>query len=94
MLDKFKKVAIYMEGHIYTDYGKMGLGVLRYLKNDIVAVIDSQNDGKNTKECLSIERSVPIVKNLELAISKGAEVLILGIAPSGGKIPKIMAFNN
>ena len=88
MLDEFKKVAIYMEGHIYTDYGKMGLGVLRYLKNDIVAVIDSQNDGKNTKECLSIERSVPIVKNLELAISKGAEVLILGIAPSGGKIPK------
>jgi len=88
MLEDSKKVAIYMEGHISTDYGKMGLGVLRYLPNRIVAVIDSENHGKNTRECLSIERSVPIVRSLELAISKGAEVLILGIAPSGGKIPK------
>ena len=60
-----------MEGHLFTENGKMGYGALRYLSNSIVAVIDSQNDGKNTKECLSIERSVPIVKNLELAISKG-----------------------
>ena len=32
-------------------------------------------------------KSVPIVKNLDLAIDFGMEVLILGIAPSGGKIP-------
>jgi len=88
MLEDYKKVAIYLEGHLFTDFGKMGLGALRYLPNRIVAVIDSENEGKNTRECLSMERSVPIVKNLDLAISKGAEVLILGIAPSGGKIPK------
>ena len=88
MLEGYKKVAIYLEGHLFTDFGKMGLGALRYLPNRIVAVIDSENEGKNTRECLSMERSVPIVKNLDLAISKGAEVLILGIAPSGGKIPK------
>tara|TARA_B100000900_G_C20521408_1_gene692331 strand:- start:54 stop:1082 length:1029 start_codon:yes stop_codon:yes gene_type:complete len=88
MLKKFEKVAIYLEGHFSTDYGKMGLGVLRYLTNPIVAVIDSKNRGKNTNEFHSIERSVPIVSSIDLAISKGAEVLVLGIAPSGGKIPK------
>ncbi|MFL2639156.1 MAG: DUF1611 domain-containing protein [Flavobacteriaceae bacterium] len=88
MLNKSEKVAIYMEGHISTDYGKMGLGVLRYLVNPIVAVIDSKNNGKNTNEFRSIERSVPIVSSVEIAISKGAQVLVLGIAPSGGKIPK------
>ena len=88
MLREHHKVAIYLEGHFSTDYGKMGIGVLRYLPNSIVAVIDSDNDGKNTNEFNSIKRSVPIVSNLDLAISNGAEVLVLGIAPSGGKIPK------
>jgi len=48
MLKKNHKVAIYLEGHFSTDYGKMGIGVLRYLSNHIVAVIDSKNNGKNT----------------------------------------------
>ena len=40
MLKENHKVAIYLEGHFSTDYGKMGIGVLRYLSNQIVAVID------------------------------------------------------
>jgi uncharacterized NAD-dependent epimerase/dehydratase family protein len=62
MLQENHKVAIYLEGHFSTDYGKMGIGVLRYLSNTIVAVIDSKNNGKNTNEFNSIERSVPIVE--------------------------------
>jgi len=88
MLDNLSKVAIFMEGHLFTDYGKMGHGVLRYLPNPIVAVIDSENSGKNIKNCLPIDNDVPVVKDIDIAISNGAEVLILGIASSGGKIPK------
>ncbi|KRO86697.1 MAG: DUF1611 domain-containing protein [Bacteroidetes bacterium] len=88
MLHSSSKVAIYMEGHLFTDYGKMGHGVLRYLPNPIVAVIDSENVGKNIKDCLSIDNNVPVVKDIDAAIFNGAEVLILGIASSGGKIPK------
>ncbi|MDG2372149.1 MAG: DUF1611 domain-containing protein [Flavobacteriaceae bacterium] len=88
MLDNSSKVAIYMQGHLFTENGKMGYGALRYLPNEIVAVIDSENTGKNTKDCLSINRSVPVVDSLDSAISHGAEVLLLGIANSGGKIPE------
>ena len=88
MLHSSTKVAIFMEGHLFTDYGKMGHGVLRYLTNPIVAVIDSENSGKNIKDCLPIDIDVPVVNNIDIAISKGAEVLILGIASSGGKIPQ------
>ena len=77
-----------MQGHLFTDYGKMGHGALRYLSNEIVAVIDSENSGKNIKDCFPIDKSVPIVKDIDTAISNGAEVLLLGIASSGGKIPE------
>ena len=42
MLQSSSKVAIYMEGHLFTENGKMGYGALRYLPNPIVAVIDSE----------------------------------------------------
>ena len=76
-----------MEGHIYSEYGKMGMGVLRYLENKIVCVIDSKYSNSNVKDHHSDLNPVPIVKDLEVAIQLGAEVLIVGIAPSGGKVP-------
>ena len=88
MLKNNQKVAIYMEGHLFTENGKMGYGALRYLNNPVVAVIDSENNGKNIKDCLPISRNVPVVENLDAAISYGAEVLLLGIANSGGIIPE------
>jgi len=87
MLKPDQKVALYMEGFIHSDYGKMGLGVVRYLQNPIVGIIDSKHAGSNIKKEHPIERDIPIYEKLDQVIDKGAEVLILGIAPSGGKIP-------
>lgn len=76
-----------MEGHIYSEYGKMGMGVLRYLENKIVCVIDKKYSNTDVSDHYSNLKSVPVVYDLETAIKLGAEVLILGIAPSGGKVP-------
>ena len=76
-----------MEGHIYSEYGKMGMGVLRYLENKIVCVIDSKYSKTNINDHYPNLKPVPIVNDLESAIQLKAEVLILGIAPSGGKVP-------
>ena len=85
MLKETQKVALYMEGHLFSDYGKMGFGVLRYLKNPIVGVIDSNHSGTTVNALLEIPSTTPVVKDLQAAAALGAEVLILGIAPSGGK---------
>ena len=87
MLNRNQKVAVYMENHIYSEYGKMGMGVLSYLKNPIVCVIDTENFGTNIQDHYPNLKSVPIVETLNDAIKLNAEVLILGIAPSGGKVP-------
>ena len=88
MLNSNSKVAVYMEGHIDSDYGKMGMGVVRYLKNPIVGVVDKAYEGKAMKEFINIPRDIKIYGNLQDVINLGAEVLILGIAPSGGRIPE------
>ena len=88
MLKPHQKVALYMESFLHSDYGKMGLGVLRYLQNPIVGIIDTEHAGSNINKEHPIDRDVPIYKNLEEVVAQGAEVLLLGIAPSGGKIPE------
>ncbi|MGB1171316.1 MAG: DUF1611 domain-containing protein [Flavobacteriaceae bacterium] len=88
MLQSTDKIALYMEGHLNSDYGKMGFGVLRYTKNEIVAVVDTEYAGGSLENITGIAHSAPIVPSLEKALEKGANVLVLGIAPSGGRIPE------
>lgn len=87
MLQQSDKIALYMQGHLNSDYGKMGFGVLRYATNDIVAVVDSEFSGQSVQSVTGIQHTAPIVSSLEEALKYGANVLILGIAPSGGRIP-------
>ncbi|MDA0843394.1 MAG: DUF1611 domain-containing protein [Bacteroidetes bacterium] len=87
MLQPHHKVAIYMEGHLESDFGKMGFGAVRYLQNEIVAVIDSSQSGREMSDFVATSRQIPVVGSLDAAIDRGAEVLLLGIAPVGGKIP-------
>ena len=87
MLTPAHKVAVYMEGAFAEKTGKMGMGVLRFSRNEVVCLIDSQNAGKNSKELTGIDRSAPVVGTVEEAKALGADVLLLGIAPPGGLIP-------
>ena len=50
MLKNNQKVAIWMEGSLDDDYGKMGISAMRYLENEIVCVIDSTHSGKVVSE--------------------------------------------
>ena len=88
MLQASDKIALFMEGHLQSDYGKMGFGVLRYAKNEIVAVVDTHYAGRAIEEITGIKHSAPIVKTIAESRQKGANVLVLGISPSGGRIPQ------
>ncbi len=83
-----KKWAIYMEGALGERNGKMGDGVLRFGPQEIVCIIDSRHVGKLAGDVLPLESEVPVVGSLEEALALGAEVLLLGIAPSGGRLPE------
>lgn len=88
MIQPSDKLAIYMEGAVGKSHGKMGDGVLRYSRQSIVAVVDSETQGGSLRTHLSPNPEVPIVGSLVQAKAAGANVLILGIAPVGGQIPE------
>lgn len=87
MLNRTHRLALFMEGALGEDFGKMGHGVLRYSPNEIVCAIDSRFAGRDAQEVTGIPRSCPVVATVDEAAALGANVFLLGIAPSGGLIP-------
>jgi uncharacterized NAD-dependent epimerase/dehydratase family protein len=87
MIKQTLKLAIYMEGALDNDYGKMGFGVMRYSPNPIACVIDSRFAGTSVRNAVNQPFDFPVVSTIEEAFDLGSEVMVLGTAPSGGKFP-------
>jgi uncharacterized NAD-dependent epimerase/dehydratase family protein len=67
--------------------GKTGLAMLRYRSGPIVAVIDPDHAGRPLQAVTGIGREVPVVASLAAALPFGPEVAVVGLAPSGGRLP-------
>ncbi|MEI7575730.1 MAG: DUF1611 domain-containing protein [Armatimonadota bacterium] len=88
MIDSKQPIAIYMEGALGQDIGKMGYGILRYSPNPIACVIDSYHVGKTVSEVVTTPRDCPVVSSVEEAAALGATIFALGTAPPGGRLPE------
>jgi len=81
------RVAILLHEGIRGEHGKTGLTFLRYSEAAIAAVIDQQCVGESLARLRGIKRDVPIVENVTAALAYHPDVLLIGIAPSGGQLP-------
>ncbi|HEY9783068.1 MAG TPA: DUF1611 domain-containing protein [Leptolyngbyaceae cyanobacterium] len=87
MLQPDRRVAILLHDGIKGAHGKTGVALLRYSEATIVAVIDRECAGKSLPKLTGINRDVPIVATVEKALAYKPDVLVIGIAPSGGILP-------
>jgi uncharacterized NAD-dependent epimerase/dehydratase family protein len=82
-----RRLVILTEGYGIDD-AKTATGVIRYGSDDIVAVLDSTMVGRNVSESLP-GHDIPFVGRLSDALDRPVrpDGLLLGIAPTGGKLP-------
>jgi uncharacterized NAD-dependent epimerase/dehydratase family protein len=82
-----EKLAIFAEGLFAKHNGKTAHGVIRYGTREVVAVIDSTQAGRTAAEVVPFAlQDVPIVATLDEAVARGATALLIGVAPTGGKL--------
>jgi uncharacterized NAD-dependent epimerase/dehydratase family protein len=82
-----RRLVILTEGHGIDD-AKTATGVIRYGSDDIIAILDSTMVGRNVSESLP-GHDIPFVGRLSDALDGPVrpDGLLLGIAPTGGKLP-------
>jgi D-glutamate N-acetyltransferase len=86
-----RRLVILAEGNFGFHHGKTAMGVIRYGRDRVMAVIDSTQAGRNVREWLgdSGRYDIPIVASLSdaLGLLPRANALLVGIAPTGGRLP-------
>jgi uncharacterized NAD-dependent epimerase/dehydratase family protein len=84
-----RRIAILAEGAFEWHYGKTATGVIRYGKDQVVAVIDSTKAGQDVSHALdaSIGVGIPVVRDINEALKYHPDTLLIGIAPMGGALP-------
>ncbi|HTK45543.1 MAG TPA: DUF1611 domain-containing protein [Patescibacteria group bacterium] len=83
-----RRLVILTEGNFGPHHGKTAMGVIRYGTDPIAAVLDSSIAGRNVREWLP-GVDIPAVATLDeaLALPEPPDTLLIGIAPTGGKLP-------
>lgn len=80
-----RRIVVLTEGRTTPTGAKTASCVVRYKTDEVVALLDSTQPGKTAGDLLGVGGSIPVVANL--ADAPGANTLLIGIAPSGGKLP-------
>ena len=73
------------------DFGPMtsktANAIIRYQPERVVAVLDRRLAGRTVAEVLGFGGGIPVVGSVKEGLSRGANALLIGIAPVGGRLP-------
>jgi uncharacterized NAD-dependent epimerase/dehydratase family protein len=83
-----RRYAILAEDWFTSRHAKTAHGLIRYGRDEVVAVIDSTLAGRTVSEVMpELERDAPIVSTVEEALEYYPTSVLIGLAPPGGKLP-------
>ena len=80
-----RRIVVLTEGFSNPVTAKTGASVIRYREQDVVAVLDAENAGKRAIEILDVGENIPVVASLTDVAQ--ANTLLIGTAPTGGRLP-------
>ena len=78
-------MVVLTEGHSDPITAKTACSLIRYCPDEVVAVFDRQAAGRTSQGLLGLGGDIPVIG--KLADAKAPDTLVIGIAPSGGRIP-------
>lgn len=81
-----KRLLLLTEGNLGVFHSKTAVSLMRYVPDQVVGVLDSHFAGQSTKALLGLTNDFPIFSSIDEALHVQPNVLVIGVAPQGGKI--------
>ncbi len=82
-----RRIVILAEGRLDVFSAKTAVSVIRYRRDEVVAIIDRANAGKDLNTIIGVGEGIPIVSAIDETLSFEPTALLIGIAPPGGLLP-------
>jgi uncharacterized NAD-dependent epimerase/dehydratase family protein len=82
-----RRFVILADGRFSPLGSKTANQVIRYLPEQVIAVVDRLKAGSTVQEVLGFGGEIPVVADLAAALPRKPDTLLIGIAPTGGILP-------
>ncbi|MBM4168490.1 MAG: DUF1611 domain-containing protein [Ignavibacteria bacterium] len=82
-----RRILILAEGKFSQIKSKTASVTIAYAREEVVAVVDSTKAGMTAHDVLGYGGAIPILRTLEEGYALNPTHLLIGIAPTGGKLP-------
>jgi uncharacterized NAD-dependent epimerase/dehydratase family protein len=82
-----RRLLLLAEGRFSPLRSKTANGAIAYLHDEVVAVIDSTKAGMTAQQVLGYGGDIPVIAGLAEGLVFKPTHLLIGIAPSGGRLP-------
>ena len=83
----WKRMLILTEGLTGRYSSKAAAGLVRYCRDEVVGILDSQHAGKDIEPALGVGAGLPTVADVVSALPLRPKSFVLGVAPVGGALP-------
>ncbi|MCF6158272.1 MAG: DUF1611 domain-containing protein [wastewater metagenome] len=82
-----RRIIVLADGRFDIFNAKTAVGVIRYCREEVIALIDRYHVGKDPSEIIGIGKGIPIADSIEEILPLQPTDLLIGIAPPGGVLP-------
>ena len=79
---------ILAEGAFGPHTSKTAVGCIRFTPEQVVGVLDSTKAGQTVQQVLGFGGAIPIVESVAAGLPLNPNILLIGIAPTGGQLPE------
>src|SRR5450759_5348590 len=86
-MNQKRRMIVLAEGRFSPLRSKTANGAIVYLREQVLAIIDSTKAGQTAQQVLGYGGDIPVVKSLEEGLKFKPNALLIGIAPAGGRLP-------
>jgi len=86
-MDASTRFVALAEGAFGPITSKTANGCIRYAPERVVAILDSTRVGQTAQSVLGFGGDIPVVAELDVALTYEPTALLVGVAPTGGQLP-------
>ena len=83
----WKRMLILTEGRTGRYDSKAAAGLVRYCRDQVVGILDSEHAGQDIEPALGVGAGLPVVADVASALPLKPESFVIGVAPVGGALP-------
>ena len=83
-----RRLLLLAEQSFGTMSSKTANAAIRYIPEQVVAVVDSARAGQSAQQVLGFGGDIPVVGTVEEGIGLSPTAVLVGVAPSGGRLPE------